>query len=343
MASCPQDPVHHAEGDVWTHTRMVIDALLDLPAFQALEAREQRVVYLACLLHDVAKPWTTQTEPDGHISAHGHSRAGELFVRPMLWSLGVPFDEREAICSLIRWHQVPFFLVDREDPVRLAREISLSVGCDLLALVAEADIRGRICADMPRILDQIELFRLSCEDDGCLSTPRAFASPHTRVQYFRSTGRHPDVEAFDDTRGEMIVMCGIPGSGKDTWVRSNAASLPVVCLDDLRDELDIGHDEAQGQVVQEARERARQQLRKGASFVWNATNLSRQRRGPIESLAFDYGARVKIVYVEVPVQTLRSQNQSRPASVPEAAIERMVRRWEMPSLTEAHEIELAVR
>ena len=23
LASCPQDPIHHAEGDVWIHTRMI--------------------------------------------------------------------------------------------------------------------------------------------------------------------------------------------------------------------------------------------------------------------------------------------------------------------------------
>ena len=25
---CPQDPIHHAEGDVGTHTRMVVEALV---------------------------------------------------------------------------------------------------------------------------------------------------------------------------------------------------------------------------------------------------------------------------------------------------------------------------
>ena len=28
MAACPQDPEHHAEGDVWTHTRMVCELSL---------------------------------------------------------------------------------------------------------------------------------------------------------------------------------------------------------------------------------------------------------------------------------------------------------------------------
>ena len=28
----PQHPVYHAEGDVWTHTMMVVEALLAMPA-----------------------------------------------------------------------------------------------------------------------------------------------------------------------------------------------------------------------------------------------------------------------------------------------------------------------
>ena len=31
LASTPQDPYYHAEGDVWTHTRMVVEALMRGP------------------------------------------------------------------------------------------------------------------------------------------------------------------------------------------------------------------------------------------------------------------------------------------------------------------------
>jgi len=343
LAGCIQDPIHHAEGDVWIHTRMVLEELLRMPAWRALGERDRLAVWLGCLMHDIAKPRTTRVEDDGRITAKGHSRAGELMARKILWELGAPFALREEVCGLIRHHQVPFFLVGRSDALRMAAEISFATRCDLLALVAEADMRGRTCADAERILLDIDLFRELCREEGCFDAPRHFASTHTRVVYFRSEGRHPDVEAYDDTRAEVILMCGLPGSGKDTYVRDHLAGLPVVSLDDLREELDVEWTDNQGQVLQAARERAKEHLRRRERFVWNATNLTKQRRSAILQLAADYGARAKIVYVESPARALFAHNRARTDVVSEQVIRRMASRWEVPTLTEAHEVVLAVR
>lgn len=343
LEACPQDPVHHAEGNVWIHTRMVLETLCALPAWIALPAAERQAVYLACLLHDVAKPATTRTDEHGRVTARGHSRRGELMARRILYELGAPFALREQVCMLVRYHQIPFYLIERDDASRLAAEISTVARCDLLALVAEADIRGRHCADMPRIVDQIELFREFCRDEGCLSTPRPFASDHTRFTFFQDPSRHPDVLVHDDTRCEVIVLSGLPGVGKDTLCRQRFGHLPIISLDDLRDELDIPHGDNQGPIVQEARERARVHLRRGEPFVWNATNLQRQFRTNLLTLLAGYQARIRLVYLEVPLATLRRQNRSRPTAVPDRVIDRMIDRLDLPDATEVHHLEHAVR
>jgi putative nucleotidyltransferase with HDIG domain len=339
LEGCPQDPVHHAEGNVAIHTRMVLETLTEMPGWRALGDNDRLAVYLACLLHDVAKPATTRVEDDGRVTAKGHSRRGELMARRILWYAGVPFALRETVCGLIRHHQVPFFLIERPEPRRLAAEISLIARCDLLALVAEADIRGRVCADLGRVLDNIELYREYCREEGCYDRPRAFPSDHTRFLFFNAEGRHPDVEAYDDSACDVVVMAGLPGSGKDTFVRRRLEGWPVVSLDALREEFDVDPTDNQGQIVQAARERAREHLRRGERFVWNATNVTRRYRGPVLALLAGYRARIRVVYVESPAARLFEQNRRRPSPVPERAIRSMIDRWEVPDLTEAHTVE----
>jgi tRNA uridine 5-carbamoylmethylation protein Kti12 len=55
-------------------------------------------------------------------------------------------------------------------------------------------------------------------------------------------------------------------------------------------------------------------------------------------LALRYGARVRVVYVEVPRAQLRHQNRSRDAVVPDAVIEKLLHRWDVPDATEAHDV-----
>src|SRR5947209_7885476 len=97
LAGCPQDPVHHAEGDVWIHTRMVCQALAGLPAWRELPHQEREIVFAAALLHDVAKPECTRTEPGGRISSRGHSRRGAILARQLLWRMDTPFALREQV------------------------------------------------------------------------------------------------------------------------------------------------------------------------------------------------------------------------------------------------------
>ncbi len=343
LAGCPQDPVHHAEGDVWVHTGMVCRALVALEAWRALPADERRILFAAAVLHDVAKPECTRTDEAGQISSRGHSRRGAIVARNLLWRMHVPFAQREQVAALVRFHQTPYFLIDRPDARRLAIEVSQTARCDLLALLAEADVRGRICDDQQRLLDNVALFVEQVREMGCLNAPWEFASDHARVLFFLDEKRIPEAPAHADFRAEVVLLSGLPGSGKDHHRRTHLAELPAISLDDLREELDIDPDQTQGKVINEARERAREFLRLGRSFVWNATNLSRQlRRLPLELFA-SYQARLRIVYLEVAPEVLFEQNRRRDRVVPARVIERMLDRWEVPDRTEAHAVEYVVR
>ena len=342
MVGVMQDEINHGEGDVWIHVRLVCEALISSESWRALPEPERHILFAAVLLHDVAKPECRREEPDGHISFRGHSRRGAVLARQILWRLQVPFAMREQICNLVRYHQIPFFYIERNDQQSLALEMSQSVRCRHLATLAEADAVGRICQDRNRLLENTALFAESCREMSCLDKPYVFPSDHTRFVYFRQPGRFSDAEVHDDSRCDVVLMSGLPASGKDTWVKENLADWPCVSLDDLREELDIDPGKAQGEIIHAARDRAKELLRSGTAFVWNATNLSRQIRGMVLKLLTDYKARIRIVYIETDEDTLRQRNHDRSRSVPTAVIDKCLDKWEVPDLTEAHAVQWVV-
>lgn len=182
------------------------------------------------------------------------------------------------------------------------------------------------------------LYRQYCEEQKCLAEPRVFPSSHSRFVYFRTAGRDPEYLAYDDTVACVTVLSGLPGAGKDHWIKENRPDLPVVSLDAIRANLHISPTSNQGRVLSAAREQARTYLRSGLPFVWNATNVSRQIRDKCVGLIAAYRGRVEIVSVEAAPDVLYARNGARAHPVPDAAMDRLVRRWEAPDPTEAHAV-----
>ncbi len=344
LRGTPQDPLFHAEGDVYIHTWMVAQALASRDAWRALPAQERTNLFAAALLHDVAKPKCTLIEPDGRITSKKHARWGEEMARDLLWQgndleAPAPFPIREQIAKLVRHHGLPLWFFEKPSPERAVIEASQTVRLDLVALLAEVDVRGRICRDQQELLERVQLFREFCQEQQCYTGPRQFANPWSRFIYFHDQKPDPTYDAYDTTTCEVVMMSGLPGSGKDTWIRSNLPAWPVISLDQIRRELKISPDEPQGQVVATAKERARELLRRQQSFVWNATNITKMLRGQLIDFFVAYHARVRIVYLDAPYDVLMERNASREHRVPEQVILDMARRLEIPDVTEAPLVE----
>lgn len=342
LAGCAQDPIWHPEGDVRTHTLMVLEALLSDPGWRALGGPERQELLLAALLHDVGKPATTRLE-DGRLRSPAHARVGAIIAREILWRAGLTPDRRELVCALVRHHMIPNFLIADPDPRRRALWISLGCRADHLAILSRADTRGRggHAAARADALERIDLFQELCAELGCIDRPYPFPSDHARFWYFRRSDRDPAWDAHDDSRLEVVLLSGLPGAGKDHWAATHLPGMPVVSLDKVRTELGIGAREGQGRVVAAVREQARIHLRAAEPFVWSATNLSRQLREQVIGLLADYRARVRIVSLETTPQQLVRRNRLRQgaARVPQEAVARMVGRWEAPDLSECHALE----
>jgi predicted kinase len=342
MKDTPQSQVHHAEGDVLTHTKLVCTALIQLDEWRGLKEKERFILFAAALLHDCAKPLCTKVEA-GEIISPGHAVKGELLSRQILYmtegfNCAISFETREAIVKLVRYHGLPLFFLDKANPLKTILAANQAIPMKWLALLAKADVLGRECADKQELLGRISLFSEYCIEENCFKEIRAFPNEYSRFIYFQKENGNSEYEAYDDTSFEVILLSGLPAAGKDTWIRENASSLPVISLDALRVELGVAPEKDQGIVIQKAKDKAKEYLRKSEPFIWNATNVTKMMRSQLISLFSSYGARVKLVYLEAPYEEIFRRNSERSRNVPEKVIKRLIEKLEVPEDFDAHEV-----
>lgn len=341
MADCQQDAEWHSEGDVWTHTKMVLGQLRALDEWPSLSPHERIVLIFTALFHDVAKPLTTEVDSEtGRVRSPKHAVKGEHIARSVLRDLGCDLATREEIARLVRYHGRPVFLLEKDQPTHEVVRLSWLLNNRLLFLFALADTRGRDTDSMTRPEENLHYWKLTAEDADCYDQPYPFATDHARFTFFRQREPNLHYVPHENFACTVTLMAGLPGSGKDTWLRRNRSDTPIVSLDEVRSQLGVEPTEDQGRVAQVAKERCREFLRSGASFAFNATNTMRQTRGRWLDMFADYNARIEIVYLEPPLPILLQQNSSRSKSVPESVIRRLAERCEPPTWMECHRLVL---
>jgi predicted kinase len=342
MAACGQDAGWHAEGDVWTHTKLVCAQLAGVDGWEELAPHERSVLTFTALFHDSGKPLTSVVDPaTGRTTSPKHAVKGEHLARSALRDLGCDLATREEIVRLVRFHGRPPFLLAKPDPAHEVVSLSWLVSNKRLCLFALADTRGRKTAEMGRPEENLQFWKLVAEENGCFDRPYPFVNDQARFLFYRQKEPNLHYVPFEDYRCTVTMMSGLPGSGKDTWLAANRPDLPVVSLDEVRGELDIDPTDDQGEVVQVGRERCREFLRSGRSFAFNATNLLRLTRRRWIDLFADYQARIEIVYVEPPSSVVLARNKRRERPVPETVIRGLAARCEPPTLTEAHGLSMS--
>lgn len=351
MTKIPQEYDYHQEGDVCTHTKMVVEALVSFDEFKLSSNKDKLILFLAGILHDIGKIRRTRVE-DGRMVSPGHALKGAIMARGFLWKvvgLSGNLEEREireAVCLLIRYHSYPPFAV-KSHKRRLFEILSnsrLATEFDArkLYLLEKADVLGRISIDGDEYLEKVELFKLLAEENGCFEKPYVFSDDYTERQYYLGKTEWENDQLFDDTWGEVVLLSGLPGTGKDTFTLENYGHLPMVSLDNIRKRLGVLPTDSQGMVINVAQEEAKEYLRKKQPFVWNATNITSQIRQKQISLFERYNAKVKTIFLETEWQEGLRRNGERLDSVPIAEIEKMLSKLEIPERYECEKVEWTI-
>ena len=145
---------------------------------------------------------------------------------------------------------------------------------------------GRQCVDQQEMLEKIAFCEELAKEEGCYEACYPFPSLNTRRAFLSGREVWKDQNLYDDTWGEVILMSGLPGTGKDYWIEHNVPHLPMISLDDIRKKHKIASTEEQGRVANIAREQANHRCENRslvylslivlmfASFIWKRNGKS---------------------------------------------------------------------
>jgi len=97
MKGCAQPEQFHPEGDVFEHTRLML---------QFLPEKVSVPLVFAVLLHDVAKPRTATVDDTGRIRFNQHDRVGAEMTEEIMRRLRFSGAEIDATVEMVRQHMV---------------------------------------------------------------------------------------------------------------------------------------------------------------------------------------------------------------------------------------------
>src|SRR5256714_8986291 len=97
MKGCEQPPQFHPEGDVFKHTRIMLELLPDEAALPLV---------FSVLFHDIGKPPTSIVDEEGRIRFNGHDRIGAEMTTAIMERLRFSRAEIDATVEAVRQHMV---------------------------------------------------------------------------------------------------------------------------------------------------------------------------------------------------------------------------------------------
>lgn len=324
----------HKEGDPLKHTLLVskkmygfiTNELKDIPL------RDKRILMIAAICHDLGKSTTTyfdETEKDWKCRNHG--AVGERITRNLIFN-EPDYWMREEICWLVRWHMQFHHFVDQSHEKRFSILTSLSHGnstIEKLLWLNMADTYGSISSENTK---EAAEYKFNAVKDMA-ELHRCYNKPYS--------GARTEKQAFN-----MYIMIGVPGSGKDTYIKNFLPNIDCICRDDIREEITYGKVEGRKLMLDNSKEsvvtdivnqRIQKCCEKKESFVINQTNVKKKYRTQLKETALKFG-RPNIVYVYIEPPSIEECKERRGHGKWDSIIDRMWNDFDFPDRSECDEL-----
>jgi len=304
---------YHLESDIFTHTMMVCK--------QAENASYE--VRIAALLHDIGKPSTRKVNAkNGRVSFYNHDAVGAFMALEILKreELGLTKNQQVHIFNLIALHTQIYKL--------------------------RVEQLGQISSDDKFIEDLIELGE--ADHSGRFHTEGNAVIP--------SLGDIPPfytLSSRKDTTKEVIVLCGLPASGKSRYSSDYIDKNIKECFFVSRDYCllveagEVGsYTEAWNKADQsKVNTRLDKEFRKAKNYdkvIVDMTHMSKKsRRKSLSHFGPEYKKRCIVFLTDL--QTLKLRNEARTGKVIDReVVDKMMRSFYPPTMEEFDEIEYII-
>ena len=140
MKGCLQPEQFHPEGDVFVHTRLMLELLPE---------KVSAPLILSVLFHDVAKPVTATVDETGRIRFNEHDRIGAAMTESIMERLRFSRAEIDAVVEMVRQHMV-FKDVPKMRVAKLKRFMARPT------FVEELELHRVDCASSHKMMDNYE-------------------------------------------------------------------------------------------------------------------------------------------------------------------------------------------
>ncbi|HLU69950.1 MAG TPA: HD domain-containing protein [Fibrobacteria bacterium] len=226
LVGVPQEPEWHPEGDVWTHTMMVVDQAARLRG-QCADEGEALALMFGALCHDLGKPATTVYKDDRWRSP-AHEGRGEKPARTFLARLTNEAGLVDEVARYVREHLKPSQLYKVRDTLRPAaiRRLALRVDIGKLVRLARADHLGR--TNEEALAGQFPPGDWLLEESKNLDVLAQKPTPFLTGKYLLSLGLKPGpelgkiiAESFElQLEGELADL-----AAAEAWARQRTGSV----------------------------------------------------------------------------------------------------------------------
>ena len=291
LKETPQSPIWHAEGNVWNHTKAVVEHASNIAEWEGLNIPETEIFVTSALLHDIGKPATTFTGDDGKIHSYKHEIESEKIVRRLLWEEDV--DKRERVCKLVRLHmdihQLKNYWKFETFKKHIVDLMNKTEDFHLLCLLGLCDTKGAQYNSESKCID-VEKCEELCD----------FSRDPNRRMDWRIRQLH---RIYFPTKQTVVVLIGLPGAGKSLYASKQNAT--ILSRDTIREELGIcklgqkcvGTTEQENKVSELFDQRFVDAIKRGENIIIDNINLRKSYRDHYKDLAKNHNIYIGLMCI----------------------------------------------